>query len=35
MAHRSGVSYIPNGPVVQMRKDKLAGATCAVQLSTP
>ena len=30
----SGVSYLPNGPVVQMRKNKLAGVTCAVQPKT-
>ena len=31
VAHRPGVSYIPNGVAVQMRKDKLAAVPCAIQ----
>ena len=34
VAHRSGVSYIPNGAAVQMRRDKLARVTCTVQPTT-
>ena len=35
VAHRPGVSYIPNGAAVQMRKERLAALPCVIQPTTP